>query len=377
MSRLPVVGILGNPCGVLVAGESVDTLNEYVGENTGNLLFQHAMWKLIQNPKINFRLGVDFDVDYFRQNIDILCIPAANQINPMWDLEAWADLVEFLDKPVIVAGLGAQAKIGEVKDIRLSSGTRRFIQAVYRRSSFIGVRGEETKSFLESIGVDNAVITGCPSNFINNTLTGSIIKDNIESFSKKDNPRINYVFGTMEEISRDYEAELFNHWLGHEGKIIYQTNKNMMNLLINGVVSSECAAHLQWQNGILAPQLSISDYIELLRSRGVFFFDPLSWINSASAADLTIGLRIHGAVAAIQGRSLGVCVAFDSRTLELASTMGYPYLHAAQISELTSLSELEGILNFTPDEFDWKRNALRSNLKTVLQQHGLVDSLSS
>jgi hypothetical protein len=372
MPRTPNVGILGNPCGVLIAGSSVDVLNEYIGENTGNLLFQHAVWKRVKNPKLNFRMGIDFDVDYFRDNIDVLCIPAANQINPMWDLDAWADLVEYIDKPVVIAGLGAQAAIGEVAEIRLGPGTRRFLEGLHKRAIFIGVRGEETRQFLVGIGFSNVVVTGCPSNFINDHISGENIVRKLEAFLAKNEPAVNYVFGTMEDISREYERSLFQMWRGNPGKIIYQTDRRMMDLVLNGVQRADFAPDIEWQQRYLAADLSPGSFTELLRSRGTFFFDPLSWIDTSSRADLTIGLRIHGAVAAIQGHSLGVCVAFDSRTLELASTMGYPHVLAKDIQKISSLHELDSILRFDAEEFDEKRESLRENLKLVMNQHGVI-----
>lgn len=75
-----------------------------VGENTGNLMFQYFMAKNIKNPKVFVHFSdISSNLENIKSIVDVLCIPAANQISPAWDLGWWADIIEMLDKPIVIA----------------------------------------------------------------------------------------------------------------------------------------------------------------------------------------------------------------------------------------------------------------------------------
>lgn len=373
MPSSPIVGFLGNSDGMVDPALDFRCSLEAVGENTGNLMFQHACWNLIDNPKVQFRLGIDLDLDEFRDKIDVLFIPAANQLNPDWDLESWASLIEYIDKPVIIAGLGAQAKIGEVSSIDLQPGTRRFVDVVANRAPWIGVRGEDTARLLSRLGVKNAVVTGCPSNFINDKVTGRSIARRLAKLARVGIFRANYVFGTMEDFARKPEADLFRLWRDRPGHLVYQTGA-ALRYLGSGALDEDTAGELDWQNRCLQTGFTGDEYLDCIRERGIYFDAASKWMAFSSQADLTFGMRIHGAVAAIQGGSVGVCVVFDSRTLELVETMAYPHLMAEAVSELSSLEDLVNRVEFSAERFDQKRWELGHNLRTTIEHHGVTSA---
>ncbi len=375
MSELPVVGFIGNAEGSAEPIYDFDKFLTLVGENTGNLMFQHACWRQIRNPKVPFRLGVDFDIDEFRRKIDVLFIPAANQLNPDWDLDSWAELIEIVDRPVVVAGLGAQAKVGHVADIELKAGTQRFLRTLADRAHSIGVRGEATLKLLQRYEVKNGVITGCPSNFVAQDISSDSINRQIRLLPDLSKPKIDYVFGTMEDYARDFEAELYRLWSGYEGNIIYQTHADVLRMLFDGFEAEQLNADLDWQNSRLRTGLSSQEYKQRIKSRGRFFYSAESWIQHTRQADITIGMRIHGAIAAIQGGGLGICVVFDSRTLELVETMGYPHLLGEDLSHLTSMQDVADAIRFSGRMFDERRTGLRTSLKSVMERHGILTSL--
>ena len=101
-----------------------------------------------------------------RDRIDRFVFPAANQLNPDWDLQALADLVEGLDKECIVMGLGAQAH-HEGQDITLRPGTINFLKALSDHARTIFVRGPYTAEICAKYGVTNVEPLGCPSITLN------------------------------------------------------------------------------------------------------------------------------------------------------------------------------------------------------------------
>lgn len=373
MKKLPVVGILGTNGSVLLSELGNEAAMEEVGKNTGNLLFQYSSSKNILNPKLNFsNSNVRFDI--LKNNIDVLVIPAANQLNPKWDLSWWATIIEKLDKPVVIAGLGAQAKIGEISSIRLPEGTVRFLHLLKERAVYVGMRGQGALQVADKYGLHNAIVSGCPSNFINPVITGASIQSRLDKLATKKSLIVNRLVGTLEEYTREAERALFGLLSENMGRYIYQTNISDLNF-ISSHENEEDLNFIDWEANIIAPGLERAEYKRKLKHRGQYFFSAPAWIDEAGKADLNIGMRIHGAVAAIQGGGLGVCVAFDARTLELAETMGYPYVMAADVVAAKNLAELLRRVRFDPDLFDKKRNELRVSMKLCFEQFGVETAI--
>ena len=78
------------------------------GQNTGNLAFWRAGAAMIQDELV--LLPWDWNGKEGRDDLDMLMIPAANHLNPEWDLGHLATAIENFAKPVMVFGLGAQAQ---------------------------------------------------------------------------------------------------------------------------------------------------------------------------------------------------------------------------------------------------------------------------
>lgn len=354
---------------------SPHTAMERVGRNTGNLMFQYACFKHIQNPKVTFLLEEKPNLEELREQIDVLVIPAANQLNPQWDLKWWAHLIEVIDKPVVVVGLGTQARISEGHTVRLQPGTVRFLELISERAEVVGVRGPTTLEVMERYGVHNGVITGCPSHFINGDIDGQRIATQLDRLSAGEMRRVNFLYGTLEEYTRSVERNLYSLAAVSGGRLIRQTDSLVLKWMLDGQEPKDVSSYLAWEARTVAPGLSVDEYKRDLLHRGTYYFDARAWIDEVACDDVSVGMRIHGAVAAVQGGSLGVCVAFDSRTLELAQTMGYPYVLADDALEAQSLAELGQRTQFSADGFDKRRVDLRESLKRSLENFGIVTDL--
>lgn len=351
-----VVGVFGTEGGVCFSTMGFDRgLNE-IGQNTGNAMFQRAVWERITVPKVRITLQ---NWHEYVGVIDLLVIPAANQVNPQWDLVYWAKMVEGLNVPVCVVGLGAQADIDAKADLQLPAGTMRFLKLLSERTSHIGVRGAFTQEVLARVGVKNTIVTGCPSNFMNRALTGESIQKCLDSARDRQTHRMGYVFGTMEEVTRDTERVLWAIAAKNNAQIVYQTNPVTLRFIHDGTITKEGDASLKWEAGVLGgKELTLDDYKGIITRRGVFFSDARSWIDMMHPMDVVIGMRIHGAIAAIQAGTLGVCVAFDSRTLELVQTMQYPMVRTSDIKPGDDLPAILKKVRFDPKAFDAARVTL-------------------
>lgn len=366
---MKTAAIIGTDGGVSFATEGFHEALMRIGQNTGNALFQRAVWNLLPGPKFSVGPGL-MSPNNVRQIADVLVIPAANQINPDFKMDVWADYVESIDLPCVVVGLGAQSNDPNLppEQLILPDGVKRFARAISSRSKTIGVRGDFTKKVLASMGITNTEITGCPSQTLNIRVSGTQIADRINSLRSKQNPNVALLAGTLQDYTRKTEQNLYNAVKTIENHtVIYQTDKNILRFIHDRALNGNAREFFSFMRNVVRPDLNSDSFFHYLGKRGRFFSDARSWIDAMSTVDLAVGMRIHGAMAAIQAGRLGVCVAFDSRTLELAKTMGVPYILPENIEDGATIKSLIDFINFNPEDFDNKRSKNISAIESIIQ----------
>lgn len=292
-----------------------------IGNNLGNLLFTYAVERQL-SASTNRVLarptrGQGMDPAWLHENVDHLVIPLANAFR--WTfldrLEALSDLIERLDLPVTIVGVGAQASVDgdwnpTVSD-RIDAAVRRFVSAVLDRGPSIGVRGEFTRDYLRGLGFpDSAVdVIGCPSMFLRGAdlalrplpeLTpaspialnlspyvaamGPIIQHNLERY-----PRLDYVAQDVETLG----------------------------LLMGRPYRGKGAAD---------PLLPTSaEHPLIAQGRAWMAVNAPTWLEELSRYDFSFGTRIHGNIAALLAGTPAFVLAHDSRTLELARYHELPH----------------------------------------------------
>src|SRR5262249_33259916 len=109
----------------------------------------------------------DYRVDpsQVHERFDVIVVAAANFLFPKFDFGGMADYIERADLPVAIVGLGAQSSNYD-PNISLMPGTERFVKVIAERAVSIGVRGPYTQEVLARRGVDNVMVTGCPSYYM-------------------------------------------------------------------------------------------------------------------------------------------------------------------------------------------------------------------
>ncbi|GAA1530622.1 polysaccharide pyruvyl transferase family protein [Microbacterium ginsengiterrae] len=294
-------------------------VNGVFGANSGNLLFSNAVFRTLSVPGAELvpdsftteRAGVDDDhVTRINDEFDNFVIPLANAFRPEFlpALNKLSSVIERLDIPVAVVGVGAQLSNGngtEVSDLpsTLKEPVTRFVSAVLDRSAKIGVRGDFTREFLARLGFgdDHVEIIGCPS------LTESAeyrVEKKAERLTRESRISFNAV-PSLEVI-----GEVFQEHSERFPNITYvQQEYRELALLMWG----------QPMRGRVATAFpSGIDHPLYREDRLVFFLDPQPWQQFLSTMDFSFGNRIHGNIAALAAGTPAVVISHDSRTRELA-----------------------------------------------------------
>lgn len=342
------------------------TLYEMCGYNTGNLAFWGGVSKSIEDD-VKF-IGWDFEPEKLKRELDLLIFPAANQIAEGNDLGYFADRLEKTNLPMIVVGLGAQAAgIGDA--LQLSPGTRRWFDLISDRTNTIGVRGTYSAEILESLGVKNTTIVGCPSLFINEkTNLGEILED-------KYNCKISRVLahqGEMTAHTIDFERSLFDFCVRNGSRYVCQAPITSL-ALARGDFSDISSRDFSDFRKYYAPKIGELDLIRHIKYNMVAFFDFKEWINYSKNSDLSIGARLHGNFLAMQGETPAIIVTHDSRTLELAQTVLAPALSSRDATRsLVNIHNTVDEIDFDGEAYDRNRSHLARKYIDMLESSGVT-----
>lgn len=353
--RLPITQLL-----VLSQTENIDFIYDILGHNTGNMLFLNAILSFINTDKNEIEYcDVNKDNDYY----DVLIFPMANFIragisNNSKYLE---DMInKFYKSKIIVIGLGAQISFDSFKkgQVELCDKLISFLKTISIRCNKIYIRCENTKLILDSIGIHNTTVVGCPSILLNsNSKLGNVIFDKLNKLkgdlsSVKLNISSQCVgddkFKKICELSKLYDAPI----------IIQDDEQFIKNIYIEKDKSFNAT----------------NDFFNGDLSKFKLFYRIQDWLKFLDDYNMSLGFRIHGTIINIINGNLGINITHDSRTLGLSQTLGIPYIEEKDFMSLNNDELLKKILtkiNFDPEEFNKKRKYLAKVYKDEFELYNI------
>ncbi|WP_169726098.1 polysaccharide pyruvyl transferase family protein [Aestuariibacter salexigens] len=345
--------------------KSLEQLNKEVGLNTGNLAFWYAMSEHVIGEKDYFGWTVDPRV--LAENYDVIMFPAANQLNPDWDMDILANLFEKANLPLLIIGLGAQADyIGE--KLKFNAGSKRFMRVISERAYKIGVRGEYTAQVLHENGVENIEITGCPSNFINpNPELGRLIENKLSNLCSIDRVAINVdITQKLKDV-----LPIFSKW-GSEAysEIICQAPIEVLTLAHFRTVDLPPNV-LDKYRKLFAPSLSPDAFTKLVDQSFSTYFDTTEWLYKLRKFDISVGTRMHGNMLAFQAETPCILFPHDSRLSELVDGMKLPRYSLDKLTSTTSLAEVVQKCEFNAKSYDSNRVMLAKRYTDIINKTGL------
>lgn len=371
------VGVLGSKGTVESAAFlSTEQFVKSVGQNTGNLIFQYATHKIIKSDKI--RIGPDYfpKAHKIKDDVDVLVVPSANFIQESSDLTHFVNLLERSDVPLIFIGLGAQAADMRNEQLNLHPSVERLISLIKERSNKVSVRGEFTAKVLARFGVDHVCVTGCPSNFINPN------KKFTQAFKASIGAGINSFITHAEEPwpvnpqKVEVERRLVD-WT-HDGRaiMVQQSVPKVLEYLRKSNSSAlqrpspDFEAELQNQ---LLPQSTIEQFRDFISQKVRNYISVEQWMEDSAKFDFSIGMRLHGNMAAWQAGTPALWISHDARTQELVETMALPYISVNEfLKRCTTLQEALEMWAFDHELYTRRRAALREELNSVLNAHDII-----
>lgn len=319
--------------------------------NTGNYFFEHALSRQLVDCEEVSALS-ELPVSAER-----LILSMSNFISPATDLGWFADEIEArAPKQIVMVGAGAQAH-GFADRIRLTAGTRRFVDMLSERGVSIGVRGQYTAEVLDDMGVRNLDVIGCPSLFYHCDRNFTINKKDLGGSP----PRV-AVHCTPEGFYRDAVSHLLSFAMRVGATYIAQSEAL---LIFDDPEMEERRRYFfgYYNDG----NYSSEQLYDWMKQNVRWFFDLSTWFSYMASMDVAIGSRFHGNMAALQVGVPALNLVFDTRTRELCEHLNLPYEFLKAFDGRRSAEDIYQGLDYTmfnatfPEKFDTYADFLSRN----------------
>lgn len=340
-----------------------DTLDRnLIGGNSGDLLWTQAAYKLLSTPDVQieidgYRAHGD-EADRINEEYDHVVIPLSNAFRIRFErqLIRLTRMIERLRIPVTILGVGAQSNVeyGFEPMRPLNQSVKAFVAAVLDHSPSIGVRGEYSAAYLETLGFRDVHVIGCPSMF----MFGPTMR--VERRVATLTPDARLALMVTPDIR--WLGPLVSRHLAHYPNLTYiAQDLSDLAMLLWGEAPRGAEA---------LPELPFYPGHPLIRqNRTRFYIDPWTWLDDLRGYDFAFGSRMHGTIAALQAGTPGYVLAHDSRTLELARYFEIPHRVVRD-----SASEIEAAQLYEEADYGplMAGHAARfARLEDYLGQHGL------
>lgn len=359
---------------------------DFIGGNQGNLLYQFSTHRALVRDDTElstisygkFRKGpVEERAELINSECDRLVLPLSSsfRLQNLENLDLWADLVERLDVPVTVVGIGAQLRLEDVREgtylparvtgvvaspeeiERHERAARRFVTAVLDRSASIGVRGEISKRYLQYLGfpADRVDVIGCPSLFT----WGPDFRMPEKDVKLKRRSTISLSF----DHRIDEGAELLDRTLtDYRRSTVYMQERLAARMVITGEETRP-----DWAGDERYPLKTT--HPTYAQHRMVYHPTAWAWLRHLEEVDFAFGPRLHGTVAATLARTPAHLLVHDSRTLEIAEHHHLPHTLIEDLHEVRSAADLAARQDYTA--FNASYGELFGRFTGFLERNGL------
>lgn len=290
--------------------DSLDDILAPLGGNTGNSYITYSLIKEI-GCKINDIEHIQniytFDFSTQDKYIDIinnecstvfLILQDQIRVQESYGLKlpykAIMDFISKLNKPVVIAGLGANSTTGYDKTFyeNIDPELINFLKFLSDHCIEIGLRGEYTAEILSKFDIHNTKIIGCPSFY-------ECGRDRIVSAK----PNLKKIVFTSENLRTPSMKNV---------DVVCQdyTDKTILEGLIFD----------KWDKNI--------DYhsLDKLKNNKYHIFTNINqWKNFLKEFDFALGCRIHGSIIALNAGIPAICCKNDYRAKEMCEFLHIPY----------------------------------------------------
>jgi hypothetical protein len=364
---------------VIGTSEIFKSSNYSLSGNAGNMLHAQAARNLFPVWK-NYpmgRLWSEEEIETLQDSYSHILVVAANGVRlARKDSDVanqqfmMARNIEMAKLPVIVLGLGTQAPDQNINDLTIPKNTEYFLSVLSSHSINIGVRGEFTAEVLLQLGIKNTEILGCQSCFyhqdINYPQKLNLALSDIEAYQIA----FNYTAPMKERYLLKMAIENYYGLLGQEEFYEYCL-KHLPGIPYS---LSMLPRFIRTRNALQNINISETQYKNYLIDHFYQFDNLHEWLSHMKKYSFSFGTRFHGNMVALQAGIPSVWIAHDTRTVELCTHLGLPYITFSEAEKVRHINDILERCDYALFERKYKENYIRlyDFLNTNDIEHNLV-----
>lgn len=282
--------------------------------------------KLDQLSTLAIQTPNDKQIERYNSSFDYILLRGSNYLHSSMDWLRAEEVLEKLKLPVIALGIGAQAP--QSGKLELSGQTVRIMKIISERSVTIGVRGNYTADVLNSYGIKNCRIVGCPTAFRKRNRDLTIVQRPLNQLHTA-------AFTLRREVSESYTRDV-RHYLTFQKQLLLDVVSRFdTRILAQGELEEKAMLwgtqeqrdkavrdlkHHPWFGKWFFDDRMLALYDKYLAYSDVVA-DYEQWLSSV---DLALGFRLHGNLMALSNGVPAIYFTYDSRTEEFAETLRIP-----------------------------------------------------
>ncbi|MEQ9348371.1 MAG: polysaccharide pyruvyl transferase family protein [Thalassospira sp.] len=305
--------------------------------------------------------------------LDYLFLRGSNYINTNGQWDPITAVLEKTKVPVIAFGIGVQ--VPDNSEEYVNESTRRFLQLISDRSTTLGVRGNLSKKALNSIGIKNVRIFGCPTAFRHckpelklPRIEASAIKKLGFTLRRKTHGFQTLQRYMLRTLAERYDTEILCAGELEEKQIYYARSKQVENY---DQVMDDAVAKLTAEKWLYGPR---DPLLGLYKSSLSVFESVIDFEKAEQCLDAVTGFRLHGNLLALANEVPALYVTYDTRTREFVKTLGIPYIDGRYMDKF-SFEEAWDNADF--DLFEKTYQKRFGELKKFLEENSMAHRLGS
>ena len=319
-----------------------------VGNNTGNLLFQNSIARIILTEDMEIttinttKAFTDEQIDYFNSEYDMFVLPLANALRKTFvkQLEIITNFVKKLKIPCVVVGMGIQRNLDATQwDYIYDEPAKEFINAILEKSSCLGLRGEITAEYLKRKGYvegKHFSVIGCPSLY---TYGDRLPVPKATTLTPQSKVTVNFKAMLPRELYTFIraQAEQFDNYT-----FVSQVIQEMRTMYIGRPYPQS-----EINRGVPENYPIHFSHELMMQDRMIGVLDDCTWIDYLSHSDFNFGSRIHGNIASILAGTPCYIFAGDQRVKELTEYHNIPHMEMTEITDKTNIFDLYEKTDYT------------------------------
>jgi hypothetical protein len=359
-----------------VVSHHVDTPEDSVKHfyNIGDLYVYDSSLRILQHDTVeslDINTVSDERIEHYNANFDYCFLRGSNYINPNAQWAKANEVLERLKIPVVAFGIGVQIKTDN--DLALNPETTRLLQQIAAKSTTVAVRGELSVKVLNSIGIKNVRVIGCPTVFRHRHDKLSIVKP---AFA--DLKRVGFTLRRNTPNSTVFQRYLL-HYLHKrfdlsiicagelEEKTIFYANKGR--IADADARIAQCAATLV-EKGWLYDK---ADPLLDVYRKDLFFAESVAeYDREVESLDAVLGYRLHGNLLSLANETPALYLTYDTRTREFVDTFKIPHFDVLK-GEKFSFQAFYEAADFAPFEKAYRRQF--GELRRFLDENNMPHQL--